>query len=145
MEKRLLRRDHKRKNSVASHGGTCYSYTSDLKSDTMVVQQPQQFQNSHEEADSLITFFTFQVTGSILVRASDTDVLVILIGYLEKCRPEVAAGSHIVIDCGLKKSRRLINVTAIKEKLEETRQGLAAAIPGCHAFTSCDFISAFYR
>ena len=85
------------------HGGNCYSYTSNLKSDTLVVQQPSQFQNRHEEADTLITFFVSQLTGSTLVRASDTDVLVILIGYLEKCRPEVAAGSHIVIDCGLKK------------------------------------------
>ena len=135
----------KGKTVFASHGGTCYSYTSDLKSDTMVVQQPQQFQNSHEEADTLMTFFASQPTRSILVRASDTDVLVILIGYLEKCRPQVAAGSHIVIDYGLNKSRRLINVTAIKEKLEETRQGLAAAIPGYHAFTGYDFRSAFYR
>ena len=85
------------------HGGTCYSYTSGLKSDTMVMQQPQQFQNSHK-ADTLITFFASQLTGSILVKASDTDVLVILIGYLGKCQPEVAAGSHIVTDCGLNKS-----------------------------------------
>ena len=80
----------------------------------MVVQQPQQFQNSHKEAGTLITFFAFQLTGSILVRTSDTNVLVILIGYLGKYRPEVAAELHIVRDCGLNKSRRLINVTAIK-------------------------------
>ena len=135
----------KGKTVYAFHGGTCYSCTLDLKSDTMVVQQSQQFQNSHKEVDTLITFFTFQLTGSILVRASDTHVLVILIGYLGKCRPEVAAGSHIVIDCGLNKSCRLINVTAIKEKFEETHQGLAAAIPGYHAFTGCNFTSAFYR
>ena len=116
-----------------------------LKTDKYKVITLKANTNSHEEADTLITFFASQLTGSILVRASDTDDLVILTGYLEKCRLEAAAGSHIVIDSGLNKSRRLINVTAIKEKLEETRQGLAAAIPGYHAFTGYDFTSAFFR
>ena len=85
------------------------------------------------------------MSGSILVRASDTDVLVILLGYLGKCQPEVSSGSQIIMDCGVGKNRRLINVTAVKEKLEQTCSGLAAAIPGYHAFTGCDFTSAFYR
>ena len=66
----------------------------------MELQQPQQFQSSHAESETLITFFSSQMTSSILVRASDTDVLVILIGYLGKCQSEVAAGSHIVKNCG---------------------------------------------
>ena len=130
------------KTVFASHAGSCFSYTCDSKSDSMVVQQPEILQNNHEEADTLITFFASQLTGNILVTASDTDVLIILLGYLGNCRPEVAAGFQIVMDCGGNKNRRLINATAIKEKLEEIRQGLAAAAPGYHAFTGCDFTSA---
>ena len=59
-------------------------------------------QSPHKEADTLITFFASQLAGNILVRASDTDVLTILLGYLGNCRPEVAAKSQIVMDCGVK-------------------------------------------
>ena len=85
------------------------------------------------------------MSGSILVRASDTDVLVILLGYLGKCPPEVSSESQIVKDCGVGKNRQLVNVTAVQEKLEPTCSGLIAATPGYHALTGCDFTSAFYR
>ena len=81
------------KTVFASHAGSCFSYTCNLKSNSMVVLQPEIFQNNHEEANTLITFFASQPTGNILVRASNTDVLIILLGYLGNCWPEVAAGS----------------------------------------------------
>ena len=111
----------------------------------MVVQQPENFQNSHEEAHTLVTFFASQLTGNTIIRASDTHVLAILLGYLGKSNQEASTGSYIVMDCDSNKNRRLINVTTIKQKLEEARQGLAAALLGYHAFTGCDFTSAFYR
>ncbi|KAG1676316.1 hypothetical protein GQR58_014353 [Nymphon striatum] len=102
-------------------------------------------QGDHEEADSLIAFHVANITaGSIIVRAADTDVL-ILIGTLGQQRPEVRSMANIIMDCGMGNSRRYINVTNIVGVLEDCKPGLPRALPGYHAFTGCDFTSAFYR
>lgn len=80
-----------------------------------------------------------------LVRASDTDILIILIGILGNQDPEVRSSKNVFMDCGIGNSRRYINVTNIVEVLEERKAGLPKALPGYHAFTGCDFTSAFYR
>ena len=49
----------KGKTLFATHAGTCYSYTSDFSCSSMMVQQLEIFQNAHEEANTLITFFVF--------------------------------------------------------------------------------------
>ena len=66
-----------------------------------------------------------------MVRASDTDVLVIL--------------SSIIMDYGMGNARRYINVTSIAYNLEQQKSGFSRALPGYHAFTGCDFTSAIYR
>ena len=100
----------------------------------------------HEEADTLIAFHIAQMAGrNIMVRASDTDVLVIRIGALGQQRREVRSTSNIIMDCGMGNSRRYINVTNITDNLEERQPRLSKALPGYHAFTGCDFTSAFYR
>ena len=73
-----------------------------------------------------------------MIRASDTDVLVILLGII---------GRHLTskMDCGSGISRRHIDVSSITNALEEKQKGLAAAMPGLHAFTGSDFTTAFYR
>ena len=48
----------------------------------MTVDYPHSLQVKHEEADTLLAFHAAHVPGSVLVRASDTDVMVILFGML---------------------------------------------------------------
>lgn len=110
------------------------------------VTRPAHLQGDHEEADTLIAFHAANITaGHVIVRASDTDVLVILIGAVGQQRPEVRSMANIVMDCGMGNNRRYINVSNIVEVLEESKPGLPRALPGFHAFTGCDFTSAFYR
>ncbi|KAK3890329.1 hypothetical protein Pcinc_005711 [Petrolisthes cinctipes] len=102
-------------------------------------------QGDHEEADTLIAFHAATITaGHIIVRAPDTDVLVILICAIGSQRPKVRSMSNIILDCGMGNTRRFINVSNIVEVLEECKSGLPQALPGYHAFTGCDFTSAFY-
>ena len=103
-------------------------------------------QGSHGEADTLLAFHASSVAGNAVIRASDTVVLVILLGmigsHLTCQRP--TAYSCIIMDCGSGNSRRLIYVSSIANVLETKQKGLAAAMPGSHAFTSSDFTTAFY-
>ena len=101
-------------------------------------------QGDHEEADTLIAFHIANITAEhVIVRASDTDVLVILIGAIGQESPDDRTMADIIMDCGMGNSRRYINVTNIADVLEERKPGLARAL--LTAFTGCDFTSAFYR
>ena len=129
----------------ASYGGECFQFIPD-EHNHVTQSSPAQLQGDHEEADTLIAFHVTNITSSnVLVRASDTDVLVILIGALWQQRREVRSLANIIMDCGMGNSRRYINVTNIADVLEECKPGLPRALPGYHAFTGCDFTSAFYR
>ncbi|XP_068213902.1 uncharacterized protein [Palaemon carinicauda] len=133
------------KTLYASYGGECFQYTpNDFQE--ISVTSPAHLQANHEEADTLIAFHLENTSGSkVLVRASDTDVLIILIGILGNQDPEVRSSKNVFMDCGSGNSRRYINVTNIVEVLEERKSGLPKALAGYHAFTGCDFTSAFYR
>ena len=133
------------KTLLASYGGECFQYVPD-EDHHITVTSPSHLQGDHEEADTLIAFHIANITaGNVIVRASDTDVLVILIGALGQQRREVRAMANIIMDYGMGNSRRYINVTNIADVLEECKPGLPRALPGYHAFTGCDFTSAFYR
>lgn len=133
------------KTLYASYGGECFQYTPNEFQDISVTS-PAHLQANHEEADTLIAFHLEKTSGSMaLVRASDTDILIILIGILGNQDPEVRSSKNVFMDCGIGNSRRYINVTNIVEVLEERKAGLPKALPGYHAFTGCDFTSAFYR
>lgn len=102
-------------------------------------------QSNHEEADTLIAIHANKVTARhVVVRASDTDVLVILVGSIGQ-RPEVRSMTTLIMYCGMGNTRRFINVSNIAEVLEETSPGIPQALPGFHAFTGSDYTSAFYR
>ena len=62
--------------------------------------------------------------------------------HLTSQRP--TAYSCIIIDCGSVNCRRHIDVISIANALEAEQKGLAAAMPGLHAFTGSDFTIAFY-
>jgi hypothetical protein len=126
------------KTVFASYGGKCTKYIADE-------QQQIVLSHKNEEADTLITFHAANTTGDIIVRATDTDVLIILLGYLGRMRPEMRSMINIIMDCGMGNNRRYININHIAEKLEVKAPGLAAAMPGYHCFTGCDYTSSFYR
>ncbi|KAK4318061.1 hypothetical protein Pmani_010908 [Petrolisthes manimaculis] len=133
------------KTLYASHGGVCYKYTPN-EHQQIHVSSPAHLQANHEEADTLIAFHLENITyNAVIIRASDTDVLVILIGFLGKINLKERTRSTIIMDCGSGNSRRYINVTNIVNVLEERQPGLSRALLGYHAFTGCDFTSSFYR
>ena len=130
----------------ASHGGECLQFIPDAACQQISVTRPPHLQANHEEANTLISFHVANITEeTILVRASDTDVLVILIGLLGKQHPEVRSRTKVIMDCGSGSNRRFKNITNITDVLEEKKTGLARALPVYHAFTGCTFTSAFYR
>ena len=124
-----------------SYGGECYKYIPDGEHQNVTVTQPSVYQGDHEEADTLIAFHVANITGDVVVRASDTDVLAILIGSAGQRLPE----DRVIMDYGTGNSRRYIDVTNIVQGLEHLKPGLSTAIPAYHAFTGCDFTSSFYR
>ncbi|KAG1714730.1 Cyclic nucleotide-gated channel cone photoreceptor subunit alpha [Nymphon striatum] len=71
-----------RKRLAVSHGGRCVTYTFNATENIMTGEHPHNLQGTHEETDTLIAFHVNHVKDHILVRASDTDVLVILLGML---------------------------------------------------------------
>ena len=130
----------------ASYGGDCTQYVPDENEVSILVNKPAHLQGDHEEADTLIAFHLVNTsTSNVIIRASDTDVLVILVGILGNQRPEVRAKNQVIMDCGDGNTRRFINVTNIVTELEARKPGLARAMPAIHAFTGCDFTSALYR
>ena len=128
-----------------SYGGECFQYDPDAQQN-ISVPSPSHLQGDHEEADTLIAFHTANLSEEdVVVRASDTDVLVILIGGIRRQIKGERSLPNIIVDCGMGNNRRYINVTNNTDVLEERVPGLASALPGFHAFTGCDFNSAFYR
>ena len=112
-----------------------------------LVGYPAHPQGSHEEADTLLAFHASSVARNAMIRASDTDVSVILQGmigrHLTSQRP--TAYSCIIMDCGSGNISRHIDISSIANALEAKQKRRAAAMPGPHAFTGSDFTIAFYR
>ena len=75
---------------------------------------------------------------NIVVRASDTDVAVILIHHSSKF------SSTLWMDTGTVsgRNRRYVNLTRIAENLG---QKMCKALPAYHSFTGTDYTSAFVR
>lgn len=76
---------------------------------------------------------------NILIKASDTDILIIMLGNMSK----ISNPNHtIFMQLGIGNSTRIVNVTSMYKKLGDD---VSKSLPGLHAFTGCDFIPAFYR
>lgn len=112
------------KTLFASYGGKCHQYVPDHERQSITVEEPTYLQGHHEEADTLIAFHVANITGDVVVRASDTDVLVILIGALDNQQPEERATRTVIIYSGTGNKRRYINVNNIVNNLEDLKPGL---------------------
>ena len=80
-----------RKKLYVSHGGGCEELRNDHNH--LQANMPSHFQGHHIEADNLIAFHTSRISkGNILVRSSDTDVFISLLGYCGR-----SEGASIII------------------------------------------------
>ena len=122
-----------------SHGGNCIKirYTENV----LEVYRPSNLQSTHEEADTLIAFHVKNMyEGNILVRSSDTDVLIILLGLVGRSND-----ISVILNYGHGNHRRYIDVSHLAVCLEKRQPGITDALIGLHALTGCDFTSSFYR
>ena len=122
-------------------GKECYCLRSDDAVTTSMTVVQALF-SEQEEADTRIVLHC-QYAGleagsdvSIVVRSPDTDVLVILTFYSSTIRQKV------LFDTGTGNNRRIIDISSISVALGPA---VSCALPSLHAFTGCDFTSAFVR
>ena len=118
----------------------CTKYSSD--GEFVFSEDVQELAGNHEEADTRIAFHAKHSsqlgTDNIVVRANDTDVLVILLANNESF-----SSSHLWLEVGVSanNSRRYIDVSKLSQQLGNS----VHALPGLHAFTGCDYITSFCR
>lgn len=97
---------------------------------------------NHPEADTRVILHMIEADkntpGDIVVRASDTDILVLLLHHIHRITVTVW------MEVGTKGqgNLRYVNVTKIAAAIGKS---MCAALPGLHAFTGCDYTSAFSR
>ena len=93
--------------------------------------------SNHEEADYRLLLHISDVDeyANIVVRATDTDILVILLGNLHKF-----TNKHIWMEVGKANDLRFIDTLVIGNHLGTM---LCKSLPGFHAFTGCDYSPAF--
>jgi hypothetical protein len=89
------------KTVFASYDGKCTQYIADKLQQIVLSINPLHLQGDHEEADTLITFHAANTIGDTIVRESDTDVLIIQLGYLGPIRPDMQSMINISMDCGM--------------------------------------------
>lgn len=122
-----------------SHGGDCVRIRN--RWGQMEVNEPEEMQGKHEEADTLIAFHIGRVKrGTVVVRSSDTDVAVVLTALAPR-KPDMS----IIMDYGSGNTRRFIDISSIARELEKQQPGICDALPGFHSLTGCDFTSSFYK
>lgn len=117
----------------------CYSYQVDTATGNVVQQINLDFEcPAHEEADTKIIYHASKINENcnVVVKCSDTDILIIMLGNVDRIK------AKIYIECGVSNSRHVVNISAL---VEDLGLDLCRALPGFHAFTGCDYNSAFYR
>ena len=109
----------------------------------LVITERVNLQSRHEEADTLVAFHAKQAPeGNILVRSTDTDVLVILLGLAGRSRE-----SNIILDYGSGNHRRYIVVSNSAAILNEKQAGddRSTAWYACIDRGGCDFTLCVFR
>ena len=97
-----------------------------------------QLQCTHEEADTRILLHVQHAVSSgfhnIVVCADDTDVLVLLVAHMSTFNADIYMRS------GTSTKVKIVHVNKIATRLG---QSVCLGLPGLHAFTGCDSVSAF--
>ena len=83
----------------------------------MEIEELNHLQCQHEEADALLAFHANTISSrNILVRSTDTDNLIILLGHSGR-----SEGINIILDYGSGNYRRYIGVSKLAVILEEKK------------------------
>ena len=110
-----------------SHGGTCTKIRN--KEDVLEIVKPNHLQCQHEEADTLLAFQANRISsGNILVRSTDTNFLIILLGL-----SGWSEGINIILDYGSGNHQRYIGVSKLAAIVEEKKPGITDTLIKFHA------------
>lgn len=98
------------------------------------------FQCFHEEADTRIIFHISRChpNTKVMVNASDTDILVILLGNFYKF-------GNLEIWLSTKCRKKDITYINCSELAKNLGPKLCRSLPAFHAFTGCDYTAAFFK
>lgn len=96
--------------------------------------------SSHEEADTRIIFHMSKVEAysNVVIRASDTDIIVIILGNMHKL--PTTLNIWMEIGTASKNTCRFVDIRAISNSLGPD---LCKALPAFHSLTGCDYTAAF--
>lgn len=96
---------------------------------------------NHEEADTKIVHHicTINYDANIVIRCSDTDILVIMLGNMDHLVNDTL---RIWMEIGVGNNQRHLDVTEVYKKLGPS---VCRSLPGFHATTGCDYNPSFYR
>ena len=109
-----------------SYGGNCVEvHGADISS-------PSNLQGSHSEADTLVAFHAAASEGAAVIRATDTDVLIIILGMLAKHQEEQHPVKYtsITMYVGAGNSQRYIDVSSLFATLEDKCAGITPSLLG---------------
>ena len=100
-------------------------------------------ESDHEKADTRVMLHAqhalAQGMNRVKIISNDTDVVIIALGIYHKLRAKYHF-DDIIIEFGMKKDHKTINLKAVAEQLGESR---CQALPFFHAFTGSDTTSSF--
>ena len=120
---------------------SCLHISSTTNMDKLQSEEVPQLTCQHEEADTRLFLHAKHAAdhghSNILIRSSDTDVEVLALHHTKN----IAA--HIYLQSGTEKHSKWIDVSLLASQLGED---VCDGLPGIHALTGCDSVSAFvYR
>ena len=112
-------------------GEKCYKITVDGS------EEVGDLKSTQEEADTRMVLHASHAAknyDSVTIAADDTDVLIVSMALQSQIN------CNLFIRCGTKNNTRLLDVSRL---CKSVGQRICAALPGMHAFTGCDTVSAF--
>ena len=120
------------KTLVITCGDKCYQLSSGM------VQPISELESTQEEADTRVILHAVHAArsrfASVVVVSEDTDVLILLLAF------KSSISSSLFIKCGSQTRVKYIDVSRVVESIGAN---ICRSLPGFHAFTGCDTVSAF--
>ena len=127
---------------VVSHEEHSLQYRATLSGDVEHKEAPE-YECSHVEADTSLVYHLSVLSKAIpgqnvVVRATDTDIIVILLYHARQLK------ANVWMDLGHSSdnTRRYAHITALVNHLGPV---VCKALPGYHSLTGCDYTSPFFR
>ena len=106
-----------------------------------------ELESNQEEADTRMIMHSYHASicgfQDIIIHTPDTDVFIIMLSFLKDHT------ANLYMKTGTKGKTRIIDIQAVKKSIENLKSdeletcNILEALPGLHAFTGCDTVSAF--